>query len=173
MIDKEELVRQVATSVINRLKFDLPIEVIETIVMEVVKGVLDEMIPPEKSGKEKIPPFAAEGSPPLAYCLQCMEMIKKRETKEKAIITVTGVNSPGIVASIAGVISELKGDILDISQTLVGDYFTMIMVVDITQTKSLGYSFSHFKEALINKGKELNLHVTVLHEMLFYAMQRV
>ncbi len=173
MIDKEELVRQVTQIVISRLNYDLPLEVLETIVTEVVKGVMEELVPSEKSGKEKVIPFIAEGMPPLAYCSQCIEAFKRRETTEKAVITVTGMNSPGIVAAISGAIAEMKGDILDISQTLVGDYFTMIMVVDISKSKESGVSFDQFKDSLIGKGKELNLHVTVLHEMLFNAMQRV
>jgi len=173
MIDKEALIRQVTQHVLNKLNYDLPMEVIETIVTEVVKGILKELIPEEKSGKESVIPFIAEKIPSLAYCSQCIEMYKRREAAEKAVITVTGVNSPGIVASISTKIAEMKGDILDISQTLIGDYFTMIMIVDLTNTKKSGISFEQFKESLINKGKEMNLHVTVLHELLFNAMQRI
>ncbi len=48
----------------------------------------------------------------------------------RAVVTTTGKNKRGIVANIAQAIAEAGGDIVDISQTLVSDYFTMIIVVD-------------------------------------------
>ena len=51
----------------------------------------------------------------------------------RAVVTTTGKNQRGIVARIAQAIADAGGDIVDISQTLVSDYFTMIIIVDTVE----------------------------------------
>ena len=63
----------------------------------------------------------------------------------RAVVTTTGKNQRGIVAKIAQAIADAGGDIVDISQTLVSDYFTMIIIVD---TGALAVSFAEFKTRL-------------------------
>lgn len=92
------------------------------------------------------------------------------EQPSRALITSSGRNGKGIVAGIAGVVAEAGGDIQDLSQTIVSDYFTMIMIVDIS---ALSMPFSQLKEALKSTGERLGLHVTVMHEDVMRALQRV
>ena len=54
---------------------------------------------------------------------------------KKAVVTVLGQDKVGITAKICGVLAETNINILDISQTIVGGYFNMVMVVDITEAK--------------------------------------
>jgi len=75
-----------------------------------------------------------------------------------------------VVVTAAGVISEVDGDILDISQTVVAGYFTMIIVVDIS---SEGASFSLLRERLREVGIELGIHVVALHEDILSSMHTV
>src|SRR5690242_15964675 len=71
-----------------------------------------------------LPVLPGAGEPPLDYCALCIEQEQKRGRK-RAVLTTTGKNRKGIVAKVTQVIAEAGGDILDISQTLVSDYFMM------------------------------------------------
>ena len=86
------------------------------------------------------------------------------------MVTTTGKNQRGIVAKIAQAIAEAGGDIVDISQTLVGDYFTMIIMVDIS---ALAVSFVEFKSRLEHAVGALGAKCLVMHEEVVNALQRV
>lgn len=88
----------------------------------------------------------------------------------RAVVTTTGKNQRGIVAKIAQAIADAGGDIVDISQTLVSEYFTMIIVVD---TSSLGVSFAEFKRRLEQAVAALGAKCLVMHEEVVNALQRV
>jgi ACT domain-containing protein len=94
----------------------------------------------------------------------------KRELKSRAVVTTTGKNQRGIVAKIAQAIADAGGDIVDISQTLVSDYFTMIIVVD---TSALEVSFAEFKSRLERIVGELGAKCLVMHEEVVNALSRV
>jgi len=86
------------------------------------------------------------------------------------VVTTTGKNQRGIVAHIAQAIADAGGDILDISQTLVSDYFTMIIIVDIG---SLSVSFAEFKAKLERTVATAGAECLVMHEDIVNALQRV
>ena len=69
-----------------------------------------------------------------------------------------------------GRIAELGGDILDISQTLVGDYFTMIVVVD---TATLDVPFAEFKAAMERAVQDMGLQAMMMHEDVVNSLHRV
>ena len=53
--------------------------------------------------------------------------------QQKAVITVTGLDKKGIIAAVTTMLADKNVNVLDISQTILGDYFNMIMLVDITE----------------------------------------
>ena len=89
---------------------------------------------------------------------------------ERAVVTTTGKNQRGIVAKIAQAIADAGGDIVDISQTLVSDYFTMIIIVD---TGALSVSFAEFKTRLERTVAATGAECLVMHEDVVNALQRV
>jgi ACT domain-containing protein len=89
---------------------------------------------------------------------------------KRAVVTTTGKNARGVVAKIAQAIADAGGDILDISQTLVSDYFTMIIVVD---TSALEVTFAEFKARLVRAVSALGAECLVMHEDIVNALQRV
>ncbi len=89
---------------------------------------------------------------------------------ERAVVTTTGKNQRGIVAKIAQAIADAGGDIVDISQTLISDYFTMIIIVD---TSALAVSFAEFKSRLERTVSSLGAECLVMHEGVVNALQRV
>ena len=88
----------------------------------------------------------------------------------RAVVTTTGKNQRGIVARIAQAIADAGGDIVDISQTLISDYFTMIIIVD---TGALSVSFAEFKTRLERTVASAGAECLVMHEDVVNALQRV
>jgi ACT domain-containing protein len=92
------------------------------------------------------------------------------QPQSRAVVTTTGKNQRGIVAHIAQAIAEAGGDILDISQTLVSDYFTMIIIVD---TAALAVSFAEFKRRVEQAVAAHGAQCLVMHEAIVNALQRI
>ncbi|NMB97659.1 MAG: ACT domain-containing protein [Clostridiaceae bacterium] len=88
----------------------------------------------------------------------------------KAVITVIGKDKVGIIAAISAILAASNVNILDISQTIMDEYFTMIMLIEIS---NLNISFNELAEKLESKGKELALSVRIQHEDIFNSMHRI
>lgn len=92
------------------------------------------------------------------------------EEGNRLIITVLGHDRVGIIYGISGVLANADVNILDISQTILQGFFTMVMVVDFSQSKA---DLAQLKQLLEEKGRELGLQVTVQHEDIFRYMHRI
>lgn len=86
----------------------------------------------------------------------------------RAIITVLGADRPGIVAAVAGALSEREANILDISQTILQGTFTMTMLVDLASA-----GFSELKGALDALAEKLGVQITLQREEVFKYMYRL
>lgn len=89
---------------------------------------------------------------------------------KKAVVTVLGKDSVGIIYNVSGVLADNKINILDISQTIMGDIFSMVMIIDIEESK---ISFDALSDILDKKGEELGVKITVCREDIFNAMHRI
>ena len=88
----------------------------------------------------------------------------------RAIVTVVARDQVGIIAYVGSLLSEKNVNIMDISQTLMQEYFTMIMLVD---TSGSSVEFDQLREFLRKKGEERNLVVRIQREDIFNAMHRI
>lgn len=88
----------------------------------------------------------------------------------KAIITVVGQDTVGIIAKVCTCLAENRINILDISQTIVQGYFNMMMIVDIS---SLEGSFVDFVTRLEELGKEVGVDIHCQKEEIFTKMHRI
>lgn len=88
----------------------------------------------------------------------------------KAILTVIGRDKVGIVAGVSQELAVLGINILDVSQTIMGENFTMMMMCDLGKTQK---EFSEIKEALNKKGEELGVNITIQREEIFDAMHKL
>ena len=88
----------------------------------------------------------------------------------KAIVTVVGKDRIGIIASVCTLLAHYQVNILDISQTVMQEYFTMMMVVDVT---SCNVPLAELCKAMDAKGQEMGLSIRVQREDIFEAMHRV
>ncbi len=89
---------------------------------------------------------------------------------KKVIITVIGKDTVGIIAKICTYLAENSCNILDISQTITGGYFNMMMVVDLTGTMK---PFAEVREDLQKVGEEIGVKVHVQREEIFEKMHRI
>lgn len=90
--------------------------------------------------------------------------------RNKAIVTVLGKDRVGIVAGVSRVLAENGVNIEDISQTIMQDFFTMIMLVSIDESM---VSIDDLQVKLNGVAQELGLKITVQHEDIFRYMHRV
>ena len=90
--------------------------------------------------------------------------------KERLIITTLGADRTGIVAGVSQVLAENNVNIEDISQTILQEYFAMIMIVDITDSK---LPLNELRTQLDSKANEIGVKVLVQHEDLFRSMHRI
>ena len=88
----------------------------------------------------------------------------------RAIVTVIGKDQVGIIAAVCALLSEHKVNVLDISQTILQEYFTMIMLVDASQTD---LHFAQLVKTLEEAGNEKGLAIHVQREDIFNAMHRI
>ncbi len=92
------------------------------------------------------------------------------ESKKKAIITVVGKDTVGIIARICAYLAENKINILDISQTIVQDYFNMMMIADLTGKEK---PFSELQDDLRKVGEEIGVEVHCQKSEIFEMMHRI
>ena len=88
----------------------------------------------------------------------------------KAIVTVVGKDRVGIIASVCVKLAEYNVNVLDITQTVLQDYFTMMMVVDVSKCS---IPVAELVELLDAQGKEMGLSIHVMHEDIFQSMHRI
>ena len=89
----------------------------------------------------------------------------------KAIVTVIGKDRVGIIASVCALMASHNVNILDISQTIMQEYFTMIMLVDVSACE---VSFSELADQLrATPATEQNLSIRIQREDIFNAMHRI
>ena len=88
----------------------------------------------------------------------------------RAIITVIGKARKGIIAGVSTVLADNGINILDISQTIMQGYFTMMMLVDLSDMK---FSLAELSPLLEDEGRELGVSIKVQHEDIFQSMHRI
>ena len=88
----------------------------------------------------------------------------------KAIVTVVGKDQVGIIAAVCVKLAEYNVNVLDINQTVMQGYFTMMMAVDVSACKVPLAELVEIMEAL---GKDMGLSIHVQREDIFEAMYRV
>lgn len=88
----------------------------------------------------------------------------------KAVITVTGKDNVGIIAAVSGVCAQYGANILEITQSVLSDYFAMIMLASIDELK---VDFARFVDELSALGQAQGLDIHTMHEDIFNTMHHV
>ena len=88
----------------------------------------------------------------------------------KAVVTVTGKDTKGIIAKVSALCSEFGANIVEITQSVLSEYFAMVMLVDINE---LTEDFGSFVDSMKELGKKNCLIIVVMHEDIFNSMHRI
>jgi ACT domain-containing protein len=89
---------------------------------------------------------------------------------QKVIVTVVGKDKVGIIAKVCSFLAEQNINILDISQTIVGGYFNMMMVTDISSSQK---SLKEVMDEIASLGKEIGVLISMQKEEIFDSMHRI
>ncbi len=87
-----------------------------------------------------------------------------------AILTVVGKDKVGIIAAVSATLAKLNINILDINQTVMKEYFTMIMLVDIEKAN---IGFDEIKKTLSRVSEEIGLEIRIQRDEIFQSMHRI
>ena len=90
--------------------------------------------------------------------------------QQRVIITVVGQDKVGIIAGVAGALASRNVNILDIRQTILQEFFTMMMVVDVAAAT---VSLQELQVFLKEKGEETGVQINAQHEDIFKFMHRI
>lgn len=88
----------------------------------------------------------------------------------RAVVSVIGKDRTGVIYNVSKVLAENNVNIEDISQTIMQGYFTMVMLVDISQ---MACDFSALKTAIDETGKNIGMSIRIQHEDIFNAMHTI
>ena len=87
-----------------------------------------------------------------------------------AIITVVGKDGKGIIAAVSAKCADVGANIVEISQSVLKDYFAMIMLVDVSE---LNMPFTDFVDAMKELGEGRDLDIRTMHEDIFNSMHKI
>ena len=87
-----------------------------------------------------------------------------------AVLSVVGKDTVGILASVAGKCTEYNANVIDVSQTIINEYFAMFMIINID---NLNIEFNSFVDDLVKLGKDKSLDIHVMHEDIFNLMHKI
>lgn len=88
----------------------------------------------------------------------------------KAVLTVVGKDTVGILAKVANGCAEYNVNVIEVSQSVLSDMFCMIMVCDITHISS---EFGDFADKMKALGDSLGMSIHVMHEDIFNSMHSI
>ena len=88
----------------------------------------------------------------------------------KAVVTVTGKDTKGIIAKVSTLCSNFAANIVEITQSVIGEYFAMVMLIDIDEITA---DFGVFVDSMKELGKNNCLIIDVMHEDIFNSMHRI
>ena len=88
----------------------------------------------------------------------------------RAVLTVIGKDTVGILAKVSAVCAKHEANVIEVTQSVLQDMFAMIMLVDI---QKLNVPFAKLSDEMTELGKSLNLSIHVMHEDIFNSMHRI
>lgn len=88
----------------------------------------------------------------------------------KAVVTVVGRDTVGILAKVTAVCAEHNSNVLDVTQSVMKDLFTMVMLLDISKINS---DFSALQNSLYDLGDKIGMKIHVMHEDIFNSMHHI
>ena len=155
----EELIYRITRAVYGRLGAEADERVVEQLVTDVYRAIE----PVVENGR-------GAGSVEAGQTSAREREAREAGSAERLIISVFGVDHPGIVAGVSQVLAEAECSIIDINQTVVQGKFAMIIVANMSRA---GESAAALKERFRKEGERLGVRIYAQREDLFNAMHRI
>lgn len=154
----EELIYKITRAIYDRLGSAADENTVEQMVTDIYRA-----IEPALGANSRT--RSAAGYEPAASATSTSE-----GSASRLIISVFGIDHPGIVAGVAEILSEAQCSIIDINQTVVQRKFAMVIIADASRSQS---SITELKDRLRSEGEKLGVHIYAQREDLFNAMHRI
>lgn len=156
MADEETLYR-ITRVIYDRLGTAADENIVEQLVTDIYRAVE--------------PSIKTNGAPPAStFTRAALGAADHEGSADRIIISVFGIDHPGIVAGVAEILSETLCSIIDINQTVVQGKFAMVIIADASRAQS---SITELKDRLRHAGEKLGVHIYAQREDLFNAMHRI
>lgn len=155
----EELIYRITRAIYDRLGASADERLVEQLVTDIYRTVAPTL---ERNGR-----VAAVSPSPRAPVFGTSI---QEGSATRIIISVFGVDHPGIVAGVAEILSEAQCSIVDINQTVVQGKFAMVIIAEAARAQS---SITELKDRLRSEGEKLGVHIYAQREDLFNAMHRI
>src|SRR5688572_878385 len=156
----EDLIYRLTKAVYSRLGSAADEQTVEQLVTEIYREV-EPLLSTNGTSYSSVPSSPSRG-------------VAGSQTQEgssdRMIISVFGVDHPGIVAGVSQILAEAGCSIVDINQTVVQGKFAMVIIANTSRSKS---SVSELKERFLAQGEKLGVRIYAQREDLFNAMHRI
>lgn len=153
----EELIYRITRAVYGRLGASADERTVEQLVTDVYHAV-EPVIEDNGSGTPTDTTSARERE------------ARSEGSAERLVVSVFGVDHPGIVAAVSQILADAQCSIVDINQTVVQSKFAMVIIADISRARE---SATALKERFRKEGERLGVHIYAQREDLFNAMHRI
>lgn len=148
----EDLIYRITRVVYDRFGLGVDEATVEQLVTDIYREVQQTVERVEQSSTSHLPTPQAEGS------------------SNRMVISVFGLDHPGIVAGVSQILAAADCSIIDINQTVVQGKFAMVIIADTTRARETA---ADLKERLRNEGEKLGVRIYAQREDLFNAMHRI
>lgn len=152
----EELIYRITRTIYERLGASVDENAVEQLVTDIYRTVE--------------PALAKNGAPSGSSSISVSPSAGGEGSSERLIISVFGVDHPGIVAGVSQILADAGCSIVDINQTVVQGKFAMVIIAKTSQS---GLSVNALKERLRSEGEKLGVRIYAQREDLFNAMHRI
>lgn len=159
----EDLIYRLTKAVYGRLGTTADEQAVEQLVTEIYREV--EPFLGTNGSYSSVQSFPQSFTGGSATTLQSQE-----SSSDRTVISVFGVDHPGIVAGVAQILAAAECSIVDINQTVVRGKFAMVIIADTSRARE---SSTELKERLRSEGESLGVRIYAQREDLFNAMHRV
>ncbi len=159
----EELIYRITRAVFDRLGASADEAMVENLVADIYRAVEPAVTTGDKQSD-------TGGRTENGGARNAAEQRTDEGSSGRLVVSVFGVDRPGIVAAVAQILAEAECSIIDINQTVVQGKFAMVLIADTTRARE---SATALKERFRREGERLGVRIYAQREDLFNAMHRI
>jgi len=160
-MSNDDLIYRITRAVYGRLGAGADEQTVEQLVTDIYREV-EPFLQNNGASQAPISSFPSSGS--------SLSPSSREGSSNRLVISVFGVDHPGIVAAVSQILAESNCSIIDINQTVVEGKFAMVIIADASRAQE---SVTALKERLKSEGEKLGVRIYAQREDLFNAMHRV